>query len=368
MAMKAFSPVSFGDFELSNRIVFPPFETNYATEEGYPTDRQIEHYQKIAKGGAGLIVVEAANVNPDLSVRSTRYLLGAYDDKLIPHLEKISEVIHKEDCKTLLQIVDKSLLARKVKPTNLSISDIEQMIDNFVRAGIRAKKAGFDGVDFHWAAMYSIADFLSMQANHRTDEYGKGIEGKTRIAVEILQRTRQLSGNDFLLVPRYSGDELVLRGNTLKQTKQISKIFESAGADILDITAGGRRDQSDKSGEEFYSAHRSVPREYMPDGVNVYIMAEIKKEVNIPVIAVGKIKTAALAEEILQEGKADLIAMGRQLFCDPDFPRKVQEGKEAEVIGCLSCRYCHKLYFQDKPIECVKRVKESREPQASDSR
>jgi 2,4-dienoyl-CoA reductase-like NADH-dependent reductase (Old Yellow Enzyme family) len=355
--MKLLEPISIGKCTLKNRLVFAPYETNYASEEGAASPHQIEHYQKIAKGGVGLIVVEAANVNPDLSVRATHFLLGAYDDKMIPFLEKISEAIHQEGSKTLLQIVDKSLLAKKAKPTDLSISEIGTMIENFVNAAIRAKKAGFDGVDYHWAAMYSIADFLSMHANHRTDDYGKGMEGRTRIAVEILQRTRQVVGNDFLLVPRYSGDELVLRGNTLKQTKEMSKIFESAGADILDITAGGRRDESERSGEEFYSAHRSVPREYMPDGVNVYIMADIKKEVKIPVIAVGKIKTAALAEQILQEGKSDLIAMGRQIFCDPDFPRKVLEGRSSEVVSCLSCRYCHKLYFQDKPIECVLRVK-----------
>lgn len=145
----------------------------------------------------------------------------------------------------------------------------------------------------------------------------------------------------------------------------MARILEEAGADILDITAGGRRDESDKSGEDFYSAHRSVPREYMPDGVNVYIMEAIKKVTKIPVIAVGKIKTAELAEEILQEGKADLIAMGRQIFADPDFPRKIQEGREKEVITCLSCRYCHRLYFQDKPIECVQRVKESRQAKAT---
>lgn len=355
--MKLFEPISIGNCTLKNRLVFAPYETNYASEEGVASPRQIEHYQKIAKGGVGLIVVEAANVNPDLSVRGTRFLLGAYEDKLIPHLENISKVIHKENGKVLLQLVDKSLLARKVKPADLSVNEIEQMVERFVNAGIRAKKAGFDGVDYHWAAMYSVADFLSMLANKRTDEYGKGVEGRARIAVEILKKTRPAVGNDFMLVPRYSGDELVLMGNTIKQTKELSKIFEAAGADMLDITAGGRRDESDRTGEEFYSAHRSVPREYMPDGVNAYIMDEIKKEVSIPVIAVGKIKTSALAEEILQQGKADLIAMGRQLFCDPDFPQKVQEGREAEIISCLSCRYCHKLYFQDKPIECVKRVK-----------
>ena len=104
----------------------------------------------------------------------------------------------------------------------------------------------------------------------------------------------------------------------------------------------------------------------MPDGINVYLAAAMKKEVKIPVIAVGKIRTSQLAEEILQEGKADLIAMGRQLFADHDFARKVQEGREKEVMLCTGCRSCHRLYFQDKPIECVLRTKGGNREQAQE--
>ena len=362
--MKLFEPMTIGKVTLRNRLVFAPYETNYATEEGVITQRQIEHYRKVAGGGVGLIVVEASNVNPDLSSRSTKFLLGIYSDKLIPGMEKLARTIHGEGCKTILQVVDKSLLAKGIKPADLTVSEIEQLIEYFVEGSVRCQKAGFDGVDYHMAAMYTVADFLSMKANKRKDEYGEGIEGRTKMAAEILRRTRERVGKDFLLVPRFSGDELVLFGNTLKQTKVMGSLLEAAGADILDITAGGRREESDKSGEDFYSAHRSVPRDYMPDGVNVYIMEAIKKEVKVPVIAVGKIKTADLAEEILQEGKADLIAMGRQIFADPDFPRKIQEKREKEVVVCLSCRYCHRLYFQDQPIECIHRVKESRQVKA----
>ena len=362
--MKLFEPLEIGKVTLKNRLVFAPYETNYATEEGVITQRQIEHYRKVAGGGVGLVVVEASNVNPDLSSRSTKFLLGIYSDKLISGMEKLARAIHEEGCKTILQIVDKSLLAKGIKPADLEVSEIEKLIEYFVEGAVRGQKAGFDGVDYHMAAMYTVADFLSMKANKRKDDYGEGVEGRTKMASEILRRTRDRVGKDFLLAPRFSGDELVLLGNTLKQTQEIGKLLEAAGADILDITAGGRRDESDKSGEDFYSAHRSVPRDYMPDGVNVYIMEAIKKEVKIPVIAVGKIKTAELAEEILQEGKADLIAMGRQIFADPDFPRKIQVKKGQEVVACLSCRYCHKLYFQDQPIECVHRVKESRQGKA----
>lgn len=362
--MKLFEPLTIGSVTLKNRLVFAPYETNYATEEGEITQRQIDHYRRVAAGGVGLVVVEASNVNPDLSSRSTKFLLGIYNDRLIPDMEKLARTIHAEGCKTILQIVDKSLLAKGLKPADLSVSEIEQLIEYFVEGAVRGQKAGFDGVDYHMAAMYTVADFLSMKANKRKDEYGEGVEGRTKMASEILRRTRERVGRNFLLVPRFSGDELVLLGNTLKQTKAMAKLLEAAGADILDITAGGRRDESDKSGEDFYSAHRSVPREYMPDGVNVYIMEAIKKEVNVPVIAVGKIKTADLAEEILLEGKADLIAMGRQIFADPDFPRKIQVKKGKEVAACLSCRYCHKLYFQDRPIECIHRVKEFRQTKA----
>jgi 2,4-dienoyl-CoA reductase-like NADH-dependent reductase (Old Yellow Enzyme family) len=354
--MKLLEPISIGNFIFRNRLVFPPLETNYATEEGAVTVRLLDHYRRIARGGVGLVVVQASNVNPTPALRVTRFVLGIYDDKLISPLQKLARVIHEEGAIAIMQLVDKSMQAKGLKPGDLQINEIHELIDYFVKASVRAQRAGFDGVDFHMAHMYTLADFLSLKANKRLDEYGRGIEGRTRIASEILQQTRQLVGRDFLIAPRFSGDEFVIEGNTLKQTRVVSEILEKSGADILDVTAGGRRDETeDKSGENSYSAHRSVPREYMPDGVNIHIMEAIRKASNIPVIAVGKIKTAELAEEILQEGKADLIAMGRQIFADPDFPRKIQEGKNEEIIPCLSCRHCHRLYFQDKPIECVQR-------------
>lgn len=357
--MKLLEPISIGKFIFKNRLVFPPLETNYATEEGAVTERLLDHYKKIARGGVGLIVVQATNVNPDPALGVTRFVLGIYDDRLILPLQRLAQIIHEEGSIVMMQLVDKSMQARRSKPADLQISEIHKLIDYFVKASVRVQRAGFDGVDFHMAHMYTLADFLSLKANKRLDEYGKGIEGRTKIAVEILQQTREHVGKDFLLVPRFSGDEFVIQGNTLKQTTVVGKILEVSGADILDITAGGRRDETaDKSGEKSYSAHRSVPRDYMPDGVNIHIMEAIKKVTKIPVIAVGKIKTAEFAEEILREEKADLIAMGRQIFADPDFPRKIQEGREKEVITCLSCRYCHRLYFQDKPIECAQRRKE----------
>jgi len=360
--MKLFEPITIGRLTLRNRLVFAPYETNYATEEGLVTQRQIDHYQKIARGGTGLIVVEASNVNPDLSLRVTPFGLGVYDDKVIAPLQRLSQAIHGEGCKVILQLADKSILAKGITPGDFQVSEIEKLIDYFVKASVRVQKAGFDGVNFHMAHAYTLAHFLSIKSNKRTDAYGKGMEGKSKISVEILKRTRQQVGGDFLLVPRLSGDEFIVEGNTLKQTLVIAKILEETGADMLDISAGGRREETaDPAGENSYSAHRSVPRDYLPDGVNVYLAEAIKKATQIPVITVGKIKTAALAEEILQNGKADLVAMGRQLFADPDFPKKVQEGMEKEIISCLSCRYCHRVYFKNEPIECVHRVKAARQ-------
>jgi 2,4-dienoyl-CoA reductase-like NADH-dependent reductase (Old Yellow Enzyme family) len=365
MVMKLFEPITVGKFTFKNRLVFAPYETNFATQEGMMTQRHIDHYKKIARGGVGLIVVEGTVVNPNLALRFSPLVMCLNDDKMIPNFQKLAQTIHEEGCKTIVQLEDKSLVATARRPVDLELTEIQALIDYFVKAAVRVQKTGFEGVDFHLAHLYTLADFLSMKANKRTDEYGKGIEGRTKIAVEILQRTRDYVGKDFLIVPRFSGDEFVIGGNTLKQTKVIAKILEEAGADILDISAGGRRDEvhdipevSYKMGENSYSAHRSVPFDYMPDGANIYLPEAIKKVVKIPVIAVGKIKTAELAEEILQEGKADLIAMGRQIFCDPDTPRKIKEGREKEVITCLSCRHCTRTIFQSKPIECSQWKKE----------
>lgn len=362
--MKLFESITIGKNTLKNRLVFAPYETNYASEEGAVTARQIDHYKRIARGGVGLIVVEATNVNPDPGARAPKFGLGVYADHLIPALQKLAQTIHEERCKVIMQLADKTFLTKGLRPADLQASEIQELIDHFLKASLRVQRAGFDGVDFHMASSYTLAYFLSMQANKRTDGYGKGIEGRTKIAAEIIQRTRELVGRDFLLVPRFSGNEFIMDGNTLKQTKVIAQILQESGADILDVTAGGRREEASSiRGAGSYSGHRSVPRDYMPDGVNIHLMEGIKKVTKIPVIAVGKIKTAELAEEVLQEGKADLIAMGRQIFADSDFPRKIKEGRDNEVIPCLTCRYCHQLYFQDKPIECVQRTKELQEAQ-----
>jgi len=353
MVTKTFTPLFLKNLQLPNRIVFAPFETNYATEEGVPTQKQIDHYARIADGGAGFIIVEATNINPEPRSKATPFGLCLYEDRFIAPLSKLAEKIHSLGAKAALQIVDKTFKATQKKPADATVDEIGRIVEYFVEGTARARSAGFDAVDYHWAHSYTVADFLSKRGNNRRDEYGRTLEGRMRMAVAILKRAREKVGKDFPLICRISGDEFILGGNTTLHGIAISQKFAQEGADMIDVSTAGRIDD----GPDSYSRERGSPTLDFPDGCNVHVAEAIRKAAKIPVITVGKIRTPTLIEEILQEEKADLVALGRPLFADPLFPRKAQEGRWEEIISCQCCNTCHRLYLSDKPVECALRMK-----------
>ena len=176
------------------------------------------------------------------------------------------------------------------------------------------------------------------------------------MSLSILKKTREKVGKDFTLMCRINGDEFIAGGNTLLHGMAIAQKLAEGGADIIDVSAGVRRDD----GPGTYSILRGVPTPEFPDGCNVHVAEGIKKTIKAPVITVGKIRTPQLVEEILQAEKADLVGLSRPLFADPLFPRKAREGRWKEIITCLCCNYCHRLYLSDKPVECVQRIKKKK--------
>jgi 2,4-dienoyl-CoA reductase-like NADH-dependent reductase (Old Yellow Enzyme family) len=350
---KTFSPITFDNLQLPNRIVFAPFETNFATGEGYPTDRQIDYYGRMAEGGTGFLIVEATNVNPEPGTKGTPFGLCLHHDGYIDPLAQLVDRIHSKGGKAALQLVDKSLKATQKNPDDLTVDEIERIADYFADGAVRTRKAGFDAIDFHMAHSYTVGDFLSRRANHRQDDYGRTLQGRTKMSLSILKKTREKVGNDYTLMCRINGDEFIAGGNTLLHGMAIAQKLVEGGADIIDVSAGVRRDD----GQGTYSILRGVPTPEFPDGCNVHVAEGIKKAIQAPVITVGKIRTPQLVEEILQAEKADLVGLSRPLFADPLFPRKAREGRCEEIVTCLCCNYCHRLYLSDKPVECVQRIK-----------
>ncbi len=353
-----YQPMKVGPLQLKNRMVFVPFETNYATEDSYPTERHVSFYERIAAGGVGLIIMEAVNVNPKMI--ATKYGMGLTDDRYIENFRNMVEQIHLQRIPVVLQIADKSLLNTHRTPEDLTHEEITQLIDYFVQATKRAQKAGFDGVEYHGCHLYTLADLMSRE-NTRKDDFGKNLEGRMKMSKEILKRARDLVGKDFALFFRINGDEFIPGANTLKDAMEIAKELEGMGCDAIDISAGGRIEkwwakmESGKWGgwSMSYSGSRAIPSQAFPDAANIYLAEGIKKAVTVPVIGAGKIGNAALAEQLLQERKADLIGFGRPIFADPEFPVKSMQGREKEIIRCTWCNHCHKVYTEDKPVDCL---------------
>jgi 2,4-dienoyl-CoA reductase-like NADH-dependent reductase (Old Yellow Enzyme family)/thioredoxin reductase len=306
-----------------------------------------------------LIDVEFAYVHPAGKV--FEHMLGIYDGKLIPGLRKLTDSVHQGGAKIMIQIahggrrghsditgitpVAPSPIPRLngETPRELSPAEIEDLIQAFILAAGRAKKAGFDGVMIHMAHAYLLQQFLSPFSNVRTDRYGGDLEGRARFPLEIVKGVRKELGDDYPLTCRLCGDEFLKGGFDLAQSIQVAKMLEANGVNAIEVSAGAH-----ETGQVI-----TAPP-YYPMGFLSPLSEGIKKAVGIPVGIVGRIHTPEVAEQLLEQGKADLIAVGRGLIADPEWPKKAQEGRPETIRPCISCNQgcSDRMYFQ-KDISCT---------------
>ncbi len=329
-----------------------PLLTNLATTEGEASRELKEHYKKRAEGGVGLIITEGSCIEP--KHRMSKNNLGVYEDRLIASLHDLTQAVHDWDGKIAMQLVHAmgmvDLKVMGTKPSALSLREIKEIIEKFAQGAGRAMKAGFDAIEYHMAHWYTVADFLSLSGNDRTDKYGRsGIETRTQMAVEILRETRREVGKEFPIICRISGDEYVVGGNTLKHTGVIAQILVDHGADAIHVSAGNRIEDGGLFG---YSSLRGHPNQDMPDAVNIHLAEGIKRLVNVPVIGVGKIGSPQVAEEVIGQNKADLVALGRALIADPLFFRKAQSGHWQSIQYCQYCNQCWQGVIKGEPLLC----------------
>lgn len=355
-----------GKMRLSNRIVMAPMATNYATPQGMITDRQIAYYLERAKGGIGYITFEHTAVHPQGKATANMAMIAT--DEHIPGFRQLVRAVHDAGGKIVIQInhagrgtnssvtglpiVAPSPIAcpvRKEVPKELDIEGIAGIVDAFAKAAERVQAAGADGVEIHMAHGYLIAQFLSPFSNQRTDEYGGTPEKRMRMAIEVLQAVRRTVGPDFPIICRFSGDEYVTGGLKIEDTRQIARALEANGADALHVSACLPA-----------SGHLIQPSYYAPEGVFVSLAKEIKAAVKIPVITVGRIRRGEHAEEILRDGKADFVAMGRPLIADPYLPQKTLQGKVDDIIPCISCNRCV-VTFRAGNLQCTVNPRAGRE-------
>ena len=362
--MMLFEPFEFSGMRLKNRVVSVPVVSNLATEDGYVTDPLLERYRRIAEGGSAWIIIEDVVV---LS-RKSPFNLRINDDEFIPGLKTLTAEVHKvPDARIGIQLghfLKISMKGYRQTVEELTKEEITQMIEEHLQAGIRAEKAGFDSIEWDAESCMTLSQFLS-RLNKRTDEYGGSLENRLRIVMEIYEATRKALGKNMILGARINGDDLVMGGNTLLHSTQIAKKLAAAGLDYLSISCGGQwvdalppQPGEPPSAYTGYSGLRCWPRAWDPDGANVYMTEAIRKALrkegySLPVITAGKIPMPSLAEEILQEGKADLIGLGRPLLCDPDWVNKGAAGRTEDIVRCIYCNHCSEVNDLFQHTDCI---------------
>ncbi len=316
--MRIFEPFSVKNLELKNRIVFPPMCLYTADSDGLVNDRHLVHYASRAIGGVGLIIMEAVGVQPNGRISGN--CLGLWDDKQVDGLRKVVDLCHSEGAKMAVQLnhagrkctaeadnsnytVSPSALAFDEtyrKPREISKAEIAEVVSAFVAACQRADKAGFDAIEIHGAHGYLLSTFLSPVTNQRSDEYGGSLENRARLLLEVLQAVRSSWPAEKPILLRLSATDYLPGGITLEETCQVVQ-WAKPYIDIAHISSGG-----------IAQAKINV----FP-GYQVPLATAVKNNCDIPVIAVGRITQKEMVEEILNNDRADLVAIGKEQFRNP---------------------------------------------------
>lgn len=352
MYKRLFSPIQICNSVIKNRFSFPPVGLAIdADENGIPDIRKHNLYRKIAQGGAGLITVGYTAVQKDGRHRLEQ--AGLWSDDQIPAFRRLTDDLHCCGATVFIQLhhaatrTQDSVSTDKVAPSEIpglpvramTLQEIHHLRDDFIRAAVRAQKAGFDGIELHAAHGYLLSLFASPLYNHRTDEYGGSLENRIRLQSEIIQGIHQACGNDFIIGSRIGGNE-----PTFEDGIAIAKLLEQAGADYLSISFG-MDDHYNLSTP--YWKPTPWPEGFRGNSV-VYAASLIKQQVNIPIIAVRSICTVERGEWLLEHGHADIIAYARPMLTNPDFVNNIQNGIEPPT-ECLDCPCCQ--WFTD-PRNC----------------
>ena len=386
-----FSPMKIGKVEIKNRVVMAPMCMGFGQFDGRVTPAMMDHYVERAKGGVGLIITEITRIN-DITGAASFGQMGITHDYQIPPLKEMTDRIHSYGSKIFVELhhpgrqnlglmmgtvplsvacdkimgkayaklltgavippgkklQDKDIVPRTVAPSKcekskmaesvnrgLTKTGIKKLVRQFVEGAVRVQKAGCDGVELHAAHGYLIQQFLSPNTNRRNDEYGSSLENRMRFLNEIIDGIREKCGADFPIVVRLSVDEMYAKigqpgkGYDLQEGLKIAKALNDKGIDAIDVSSAA-----------YDTFNYWLEPTTFPVGWRKYLAEEVKKVVDVPVIAANLIRSPQQAEQQLQDGIQDFISLGRPLLADPHWVQKVQDGKEELVKRCICCLYC----------------------------
>jgi 2,4-dienoyl-CoA reductase-like NADH-dependent reductase (Old Yellow Enzyme family)/thioredoxin reductase len=380
------SPGRIGELELRNRILLSPMGSNLCLADGHLGERILRYYEERARGGVGLVTVGVGAIAfPEGACNPNQVAIS--DDAFLPGLQELPRRVHAHGCKAAIQLQHAGKVAvrdivagrplwvpsilpykagdltQDLTPAELQSftkdlrrkgarmafremteEDVATVVERFADAALRARRAGFDGVELHAGHGYILSSFLSPASNQREDRYGGPLENRARFLVETIRAAKQRAGADFPIWCRIDAREFRTEAGICEEdAQQTAKLAEAAGADAIHVSA-----YADAS---IGAAFTEAPLVHQPSGYVPFAEA-IKKRLRIPVIAVGRIEPDE-ADALIARGGADFVAMARKLLADPELARKLAEGRAAEIRPCIYCYTCVGRVFLSKPSACA---------------
>ena len=359
---KLFTPGKIGSLRIKNRAVMPPMQVLYGENDGHPGPRTIAYYEERAKGGVGLIIIEATAVD-DINNTLWDHQLSLTANRYRTDWMLLTEAIHAHDCRVFIQLHHYGAKSAPTpsgapwapsdipalpggKPGHpMTVEEIKIEQQRFIDAAVRAKQSGFDGVELAGTHGYLLHQFLSPYYNNRTDAYGGSVENRCRFYTEMIEGIHAACGKDFPVSVRFPGDEFTpeIPGTlTLADGVEIAKILESAGADCLNVS----------NGNNFNANANCEPYSYI-SGWKKHVAKAVHDAVSIPVLATNTIKSPEFAEQMLEEEVSDFVCLGRALIADPMFMKKAAAGDSLGIRKCLGCMFCREQLYAQMPIRCA---------------
>jgi 2,4-dienoyl-CoA reductase-like NADH-dependent reductase (Old Yellow Enzyme family)/thioredoxin reductase len=353
-----FQPIQVGRLKSKNRLLMSAMSINFGVDDkGYVTEQLIQYMVARAKGGAGMMLVGGGGVHP--TGVELPHLPALWEDECIPALKKMAQAVRPHDTLLGMQVMHggrQSYHDQKVAPSaipapalakgtprELRLEEIPVMVAAYGDAARRCREAGFDFVEIHGAHGYLINQFMAPNSNQRTDMYGGSFENRTRFMLEVLEDIRSKCGPDFTVGIRMNGEDYISDGWGMDEALRLAPLLEQNGADYLHVSAG-----------VYGSRQLTIPSMYVEQGCFVHLAEAVKKRVSIPVVAVGRIKKPDMADAIIRDRKADMVALGRSLLADAQWPAKARSGALRSIRPCIGCCLgCIHAVFQLEPGGCV---------------
>lgn len=349
-----FEPLDLGFTTIRNRTLMGSMHTGLEEEKG-GYERMAAYFGERAEGGCGLIVT--GGIAPDINGWTSPFASTLSNKRTAEKHKVITEAVHKHDGKICLQIlhtgrysyspiaVAPSALKSPIspfKPWALSKWGIERTIKHFVRCAKLAQHANYDGVEIMGSEGYLINQFIAKKTNKRTDEWGGSYENRIRFALEIVRRTREAVGPNFIIIFRLSMLDLVQGGSTWPEVVQLAKELEKAGVTIINTGIG------------WHEARIPTIATMVPRAAFTWVTRKMKGEVSIPLITTNRINDPQVAEDIISRGDADMVSMARPFLADSHLVKKAEEGREDEINTCIACNQaCLDHVFQRKIVSCL---------------